>query len=286
MRDLTTGKISKNMFLFTLPLLFSTLLSRLHTTIDQIMVGQFLGEINLAAIGSTSSFNNFISSLMWSVDMGLVMYISTIINKEKGKERTVNVIKSYFLTVFLLSAIIVAVVLALQPLIFSTLNVGADIYAPAKSYFIITFIGKIMVSVKTCINAVFNFFGKSAHALKISAVDCVGKIVLSYLLMVVFPLGVVGVAISSVASMGISLLVSALSLRKELKNFYPNKTRLKYNLREMLSSFRLTLPCVLQQGSMYACGAIIQPVVNTLGTSSIAAYSICNSIYNICTILL
>ena len=75
MKDLTNGKIGKNLLLFSIPVIFSLTLSRAYTTIDKIMVGKLLGDLSLAAVGSTSSFVQFFSSLLWGAGMGIPLYI-------------------------------------------------------------------------------------------------------------------------------------------------------------------------------------------------------------------
>lgn len=92
MKDLTEGKISKNLLLFTIPVIFSLTLSRAYTTIDQIMVGKLLGEVSLAAVGSTSSFLTFFSSLLWGAGMGIPLYIGFLSSKGE-KAKTVSALK-------------------------------------------------------------------------------------------------------------------------------------------------------------------------------------------------
>ena len=51
----------------------------------------------------------------------------------------------------------------------------------------------------------------------------------------------------------------------------------------MFSAFKLTFPCMIQQSAIYLCGAIIQPLINNMGTAPIASYAVCSALYNLCT---
>ena len=64
MKDLTKGNIMKNLFIYAIPAILATLLSRTYSTVDSIMVGKILGETGLAAIGSTTSFMTALSALL------------------------------------------------------------------------------------------------------------------------------------------------------------------------------------------------------------------------------
>lgn len=284
MKDLTVGKIGKNMFLFALPLLVATMLSRITGIVDQIMVGQFLGQKSLAAVGSTASFVTVISAFLWATDMGIVMYVTPFINVKDSQNRVVSLIKAFILMIIAVSMIVVVVGLLLQPVIFSMLKINQEIYAESRTYFLIVFVGRVFIAISACTNALFNMFGKSSHALKTSLIVCCGNVVLNYLLIKVIPLGIAGAAIATVVALAIAFVVDIVLLNRELKRFYPHQTKPKMNGKDLLCIFKLTLPCMVQQGVLYLGSALIQPVVNGISTSTIAAYAVCNSIYDICTI--
>jgi len=317
MKDLTSGKVSKNLFIFMLPAIFSNLLSRAYTTIDSIMAGKMLGESALAAIGSTSGFITLITSLFWGLGTGVALYIG-IRNSAKQPIQTAKAIKYNFTVIILVAIFISALSIILQKPIFALHNVEQVIYDQAKIYYMILVAGLFMSAANTSTNYIFNAFGKSSHALITSAISFCLNVGLNYLFMKVFQMGVLGAALASVISLFgvfvvnvVALIVTVKKLEREgnvlrvstktvedanqndsleqgLRNKKSpkkfDKDELKTAFSYIVAAWKMGLPCMLQQGVMYIAGAVVNPVVNDLGGASTAAYTVCLEIYKVCTI--
>ena len=317
MKDLTSGKVSKNLFIFMLPAIFSNLLSRAYTTIDSIMAGKILGESALAAIGSTSGFITLITSLFWGLGTGVALYIG-MKNSARQPKKTAKALKYNFTVIILVALFISGLSIVLQKPIFAIHNVEPAIYKEAKIYYIILMAGLFMSAANTTTNYIFNAFGKSSHALITSAISFCLNVGLNYLFMKVFQMGVLGAALASVISLFgvfvVNVVAIILTIKKiekenntcsliddEVEGFNINgsetqgvnnqkasrifsKQELKTALGYVFDAWKIGLPCMLQQGVMYIAGAVVNPVVNDLGEASTAAYTVCLEIYKVCTI--
>lgn len=283
MKDLTAGKISKNLFFYSIPIVFTIILSRTHSTIDKIMIGQFIGENGLAAIGSTSSFITVVSSLFWSFGTGISLFIASNLRSSYPND-VARQIKSGGVLVMAFSAIISLIVIILQKPIFSLLYVGQEIYDDARIYYTILLMGQALLAFNCYAKEVFYYLGKPSYAFRFSLIDCVGNVVLNFIFLKVFNLGVLGAVVATVTVMFISAIFNACFLRKEYKKIYAEKVSVKISKQEFFLIAKLAIPCILQQGVLYLAGALVQPTVNRLGTSYVAAYSVNNEIYNVCTI--
>ena len=283
MKDLTKGKISKNLFIYSVPIILTYLLSRTHTTIDKVMIGQLVGENGLAAIGSTSSFITVISALFWSFGTGISLFVASNIKKASPKD-LVRQIRSGSALVIGFSATLSFVAIILQSPIFSLLSVGQEIYDDARIYYWILLTGQALMAFNSYSKEIFYYLGKPSYAFKFSLIDCVGNVALNYLLLSVFDLGVFGVAIATVTVMLVSAIISAYFLRKEINKLYDQKTTIRVNKSELIYIIKLAIPCILQQGLLYLASAIVLPTINRFGTPYVAAYSVCTEIYNVCTV--
>ncbi|MBE5733624.1 MAG: hypothetical protein E7347_01080 [Clostridiales bacterium] len=283
MKDLTEGKISKNLLLFTIPVIFSLTLSRAYTTIDQIMVGKLLGEVSLAAVGSTSSFLTFFSSLLWGAGMGIPLYIGFLSSKGE-KSKTVSALKSNIVFLALVAFTISFLSIVFYKPIFSFLNVNKEIYVDAFKYYAIVTASKTMATVTACSNDIFNILGAPSHALKMSVINCVVNIFLNYLFIKILGFGVTGAAIATFISIAVVFAINVFALKKLIKSISTEKSDKKINFHHVKMGWKYALPCMAQQGVMYFASLLVQPSINSLGNSQIAAYSVDLTIYNILTI--
>ncbi len=281
MKDLTKGKISKNLFFYSIPIILSYLLARTHTMIDKIMVGQLIGENGLSAIGSTSSFITVVSSLFWSFGTGIALFIAYNIKRAAPKDLARQV-KSGTLLVLGFGAVLSVLAIVLYKPIFSFLSVGDKFYDEARLYYIVIFIGQAFLGLNCFSKEIFYYFGKPSNAFKISIIDCVGNIVLNYVMIKIFGLGVLGAAIATIVVLFISGSCNLCLISKEIKSICSEKSSVKLSKAELIHIIKLSIPCILQQAVLYLAAFIIQPTVNRLDGA--AAYSVTTEIYNVCTI--
>lgn len=283
MKDLTKGNITKNLFIYAIPAILATLLSRTYSTVDSIMVGKILGETGLAAIGSTTSFMTALSALLWGMGTGISLYIGYLISANK-KEQAVRAIKSNLLFLMIISLIVMILAIVFCRPIFSLLYINDEIYNDALTYYVIIMTCKCFSTFNSCVNDIFFITGNSSHAMKTSIVNCVINICLNYLFMAVFKWGVFGAAIATFISLLIVFIYNVFAIKKLYVGLTSVKQPIKLYKEEIVSAFKLAIPCMLQQGIMYVASAVVQPVANRLGNSAIAAFSVCTTLYNICTI--
>lgn len=283
MKDLTKGNIPKNLLIYAIPAILSGILSRTHTTVDTIMVGIFLGKNALASIGCMDSFRSVLSSLLWGAGMGIAVYISVLISAKKNKE-TVRAIKSNVSFLLLITLGISVLSIALYKPIFSIFSVGEDIYHDAFIYYSILLASEVAIVGHSVICNTFYALGNSKYAMISSIISCILNVGLNYLFLKVIPLGVLGAAIATAISVYLVFFYGVFNINKECREIYPEKLSLKISKEDLKETWKLAIPCLIQQGIMYTSGAVIQPFINDLNTSAIAAYSICVQLYNICTI--
>lgn len=281
MKDLTKGKISKNLFFYSIPIILSYLLARTHTMIDKIMVGQLIGENGLSAIGSTSSFVTVVSSLFWSFGTGIALFIAYNIKRSEPKDLARQV-KSGTLLVLGFGGVFSILAILLYSPIFSILSVVDKVYDDARLYYIVIFIGQAFLGLNCFAKEIFYYLGKPSNAFKISLIDCVGNIVLNYVMIKFFGLGVLGAAIATVIVLFISGFCNIYLISKETKSICSEKTSIRLGKDELIHIIKLSIPCILQQVILYLAAVIIQPTVNRLDAA--AAYSVTTEIYNVCTI--
>lgn len=282
MKDLTNGNITKNIFLQSLPILLSNLLSRTLTMVDSVMVGQFLGEIGIASTGATSGLVTLLSSLFWGAELGLSIFLVAQITGKS--ENTVSALKTNFVVYAIATLVVYSLSAVLWQPLFSVMAVGNEIYHGAMVYYLIILLRGPLAALNSLIYDLFGLLGNPGFAFKNSLLSCAINVALNYLFMVVFNWGLAGAAMATVLASAVTNVICVVKLKRLIKDLQKSDDSKKPNLQAVRAGWRLALPCVGQQGLMYLASLISQIAINKLGTSEIAGWSVCSNLYNILAI--
>lgn len=280
MKDLTSGNIYKNFIAFTLPLILTGILSQSFSIVNSIMVGKLLGDAELAYIGSTSSVIDVADAIIWGFGTGIAIYVGKLFGA-KESSRMVNAIKTSLLTLCLLAVVISVICIAFYRPIFSYLKIKEDIYTGSLVYYLIMIGGLVILSFNWGSVYIFNAIGDSTFPFITSLLSTFATVLGNALVLIVFKWGVFGTAI---VTLFVNLVVDILHIFKFRQMFNKIgiiKQRIVFDKADIISSVKLGMPCLIQQAVLYFSGAAVQPLVNSLGTAAIAAYSICLRLYSL-----
>lgn len=279
MKLLSSGNVYKNFILMAIPLVLAGLLSQAFGMIDTVIVGKMIGENAVAALGATYSLIELISSVFWGLGTGSSLYIATLYGSG-DKERLTNTIKLTLSAYFILSMAIGAGMIVFAKPIFAFLRVDAAIYDEAMSYYIIYIAGLAPILMNNTACYVFHALGNSAFPLVMSVTSSIVNIVGNILFVLYTPLGVAGVAISTVISAVLVCILYIIKLTATFKKL-GCKARLHIDTAAILECLRYGVPCMLQQMSMYLSSFAVSPIVNALGSTATAGYTVGMRIYSI-----
>ena len=280
MKKLTEGNIWKNFILFAIPLILSGLLSTAYTMIDTMIAGHYLGEAGLASTGATSSMITFISSLFWGYMVGFGMYIARLFGEGAYERIRRGTWVHFGVCIAICLLVTLFSVLFCDPLL-HFLNVDADIWDDAKTYFLI-YISAFFLFIFNN-NAVFLLasLGDSAFPFYMSLISSVLNVGGNILSVTVLDMGVAGIAWSSVLSAAVISVFFILRFRSIFRKLLPNGSSLKWNLLETRLALPYSLPPIFQQGAMYVAGLLLSPMINVLGSEAIASYMVSTQILNL-----
>lgn len=284
MKDLTSGNIYKTFIVFAIPLIFSGLFSMMTGTIDTMMIGSFLGENEVAACSATSSFTTFIQSMLWGFAQGLGIYVA----KKYGEKHYQNIRSAILSTVlvYLIVTIVISLVCVFSfDFIAKVLNIDNEILADTKTYFIVIMSGLFFFSINSMGVFVFNALGMSLFPFIAQIISTVVNIVGNFLSIVVFKIGVLGVALSSVFSVFIITIFYTIKLWSCFKKMGLKGQPYNIKFKHVKAVSGFGLPILLQQSITYLAGVIVAPFVNGIGKEATAGLAIINLFYNFVAIL-
>ena len=206
MKDLTKGKPSTLILAFALPIFFANLLQLTYSLVDTRIVGTFLGEDALAAVGATTTLSNLIVGFLQGLSGGFAI----IIAQKFGAKDYKNVKKSFAMSLTMGTGIAIFFtvfgLLFLQPIL-NILNVPADLMATAKSYIFVIIAGLVATFLYDACAAALRSLGDTVTPLVILAISVALNIVGDLLFVVVLKSGVRGAAIATVLAQAIAFVV-------------------------------------------------------------------------------
>ena len=272
-RDLTQGSIPRGLLGFALPLILGNLLQQLYNLADTWVVGRFIGEGALAAVGSSYTLMTFLTSILLGLCMGSSVYFSIQYGRQDPDRLRNGIFQSFLLIGGLTLLLNLTVYLALDGILV-LLQIPPDILGLTKEYLQWIFAGMVA----TCL---YNFFanllrsvGDSATPLVFLGISVVLNIGLDILFVVPLGMGVRGAAMATViaqfvAGLGLFLYTwfAFPALRVQKRHRYWDRAALKNLLN-------LSLFTCLQQSVMNFGILMVQGLVNSFGTAVMAAFAV------------
>lgn len=272
MKDLTKGNTFKVLLIFSIPLILSGLLSQTYNLFDLMIAGKFVGDNALSAIGCSTTFIQFVSSLFWGFGVATATITGELYG-EKNYRRIVTIIK----TILTLNSIVMFIVCAFSIIyakqILVILKVDQIVFDDALTYFITYFIALFIQSIYYQIVCVLQSLGNSRYPMLMTLGTSVVNIGLNLLFVLVFKLGVFGLALATLVSSLIGFILGGVKILKTIKELGGNY-KFEFDNVELKKFLVIAIPCVLQQSALYLSSVVVQPVINGLGKDVSAGYSV------------
>ena len=272
--SLIEGNIGKAILFFVLPLIAGSLIQQLYVTVDAIIVGRFAGKVGLAAIDSINTLFKFPINFM----NGLAAGATIIISRYFGAKAIEHLHRS------IRTAVTIGIIssfggVLLAPQLLKLMRVPADIYRDTLTYRTIYFGGLWSLILYNMAAGILRAFGDSKRPLYVLLVSSCINILGDLLLVGVLHLGVGGAAAATVAAQIVSVVLTFLFLaREEHLRGKVHVWHLHFGREHMAMMIRTGFPLALQSMLFPIANSIVQASVNTMGTDSIAAWSICDKL--------
>lgn len=270
--QITEGVIWKQLLIFFFPIVIGTFFQQIYNTADSIVVGRFVGKEALAAVGGSV---NQIVNLVVEVFVGLTSGASVIVAQFYGAKDKKNLNKTLHTSYAfgIVTGFVVAVVgLLVTNTVLELMKTPQELMADSRLYLHIYFCGMIFNIIYNMGASILRAVGDSRRPLYVLMVTCGLNIVLDILLVVIFRLGVMGVAIATVSCQGISSILVTAMLMKEHPLFQLKLREIRFYRVSLNSVLQIGIPAALEATMYTIANLIIQVFVNELGTDTVAAW--------------
>ena len=272
-RSLTQGPITRNMLLFALPLMCGNLLQQMYNIADTWVVGRFLGADALAAVGSSYTLMTFLTSIVLGLCMGSGAAISMQYGGGEEARMRQSVFQSFALIAGISLAVNLLVYLGLNGILW-VLRVPVEIRPLMKQYLVMIFGGIFATFLYNYFANLLRAIGNSMVPLVFLAVSSILNVVLDLVCVLVLHWGVQGAAIATVFSQFVSGVGIGLYTLKQFPELCPRREDCKWDKHNLGTILNLSVMTSVQQSIMNFGILMIQGLVNSFGTTIMAAFSV------------
>ncbi|MGI6372343.1 MAG: MATE family efflux transporter [Caldicoprobacterales bacterium] len=270
--DMCNGPLFKKMILFALPIMAMNLLQLLFNAADMIVVGRFAGREALAAVGATGALINLIINLF----MGLSVGTSVVVAQDYGAHKYDDVSKSVHtsISISVIGGLIVMIIglVFCRPLLIM-MGTPDDIIDLSILYMRIYFLGMPASMVYNFGAAILRAVGDSRRPMYYLTIAGIVNVIFNLFFVIVFGMGVAGVAWSTVISQYLSMLLIMTCLYRSHGAICFVPREIQINWGKFKDIVKIGLPAGLQGSLFSISNVLIQSAVNSFGSTLIAANS-------------
>lgn len=279
--DMIHGPIFKSIVLFAIPILISSVFQQLYNTMDTFIVGRFLGDTALAAIGSVNSVFDLINGFALGIGNGLAIVTARAFGSGDQEELKKSVAGS--LVIGLASSILITILafFGIKPLMHA-INVPNHVFNQAYSYIIWIILFLTIMFAYNLAAGLLRAIGNSVMPLLFLIFSSLLNVGLDILFITQFHLGVAGAAIATVIAQGISVLLCIIYIIKKTEILIPQRKHFTYDpalYKELLGQ---GYAMAMQSAIVNSGSVILQSGINNLGADIIAGHTAARKLYMFC----
>ena len=273
MKDLTTGKVGKQIFYFALPMLMGNVFQQLYNVVDTIVVGKALGKDALAAVGASFPLIFILISFVVGIAMGSTVVISQYYGA-KQMDKVKRAIDTLNIFMFFAALFLTFFGRWVSSYIFKMIDLPEGAMVQAVNYFNMYAFGFIFFFGFQGTSAILRGLGDSKTPFYFLIVSTLTNIGLDLLFVYGFGWGIKSVAAATVIAQGIAFFAIEYYLNRYHHFLDFNPAKMKFDVEMFRKSLKIGLPAGFQQTFVSLGFLALYKIVNGFGTSTIAAYAI------------
>ena len=276
--DMCNGTLMDKLISFSLPLMLSGILQLLFNAVDIIVVGRFTGRQALAAVGSTPALINIFTNLFIGISLGANVLAARFYASGKEKEMSETVHTS--ITLALISGLVMALAgVLLARFALNLMGTPNDVIDQSVLYMRIYFLGMPFFMLYNYGAAILRAVGDTKRPLFFLVISGMTNAVLNLVLVIVFHMGVAGVAIGTIVSQLISSILVLRCLYTSNTSYRLYFSKLGIKTQYLKQIFQVGIPAGIQSTVINLSNALLQSSVNSFGSVAMAGYTAANNIF-------
>ena len=269
-QDMTVGRPMQKLIQFSIPLLIGNLAQQLYNTVDSMVVGHYIGDVALAAVGTAGPILNLLLVLFMGIATGASILASQFFGA-RDRDRLSRVVGTTIALTVLSGLLMMVVGYFASPFLISLVAPPADVAEGAIIYLQIIFLGIVGGGAYNIFSGVLRGLGDSVFPLLFLILASLINIVLDILFVSRFNMGVAGVAWATIIAQGISGVLCLIRLCGMKHLLDVNRRTLIPDPAISRQLGKLGLPSGVTQAIFSMSAILVQSLTNSMGTAVIAA---------------
>ena len=262
---MTSGSILTKLLLFTLPLMFSSILQLLFNAADIVVVGRFCGEESLAAVGSTSSLINLLTNLFIGLSVGTNVLTAHFFGSKENDKLHDAIHTS--IAISLISGILLTIVgVCFTGTILEWMSTPPEVLPLATLYLRIYFLGMVATMLYNFCSAILRAVGDTQRPLYYLLFSGCINVLLNLIFVIYFHMNVAGVGMATVLSQCISAFLVLRCLMLEQEDYRITLSHICVKKEYVKRILRIGLPAGLQGTVFSLSNVVIQSSINSFGS--------------------
>ncbi len=281
-QDMTKGPILSAILKFTIPLFIGNMFQQFYNMADTVIVGRFVGEGALAAVGSTGTVMFLLMGFAVGMTSGFSIPTSQYYGAgdKRGVRATIGT--GTILTLIIAVLLTIGSTLMVNDLLV-LMNTPSDIIADAKSYLSVICLGLSSCIFYNLFSGYLRAVGNSQAPLFFLVFSAILNIILDLILIINFHMGVAGAALATVLSQGISAVLCVIYIFARVKMLIPKPSEWGIDLHIAVQQMKMGVPMALQFAITASGTMIMQTAINLFGSTAVAAFTAASKVQNLLT---
>lgn len=280
--DMTVGNPMKIILSFTLPIFIGNVFQQFYNMADAVIVGKFVGNKALAAVGSTGTIMFLIYGFVVGMTAGFTVLTAQKFGAGDMKGMRKTVAGAGILS-FVVGALLTILFMAFMKPLLILMNTPSDIFADAYSYIMIVSGGILAQMLYNLLSSILRALGNSKLPLVFLIISALLNIVLDLVFIVGFGMGAKGAAVATVIAQGVSGILCLFYIIAKIPILHLKREDLNVGSTIYKNQLRIGVPMALQY-SITAIGTMmVQSSLNILGSTLVAAYTAAGKIEQVVT---
>ena len=280
--DMTKGKPFKLIIRFLVPVVLGNVIQQLYNLADSIIVGKYVGQDALAAVGATGTIMFLIIGFMIGMTSGFAVVTAQKFGAHKYNEVRYSVVSAIFLSALTVVILTTVSLIGMKGLL-TLMNTPENVFQMSYTYISIICAGMIFNVTYNLTSALLSAVGNSKVPLYFLALSAGINVVLDLTFVIAFNMGVAGAALATIISQGISGFSCLFYIFKAEKGLSPTKEDWRHYKDFAGRQIKIGLPMAMQFSVTAIGTVIVQSALNTLGSVVMASYTASQKVEQVMT---
>ena len=278
--DMTEGPVLTKILMFSIPLMFSSVLQILFNAADIVVVGKFVGDTALAAVGSNSALINLVTNLFIGLSIGANVIVARYFGGKQDENTSIAVHTSIALG-FISGIILTLIGIIGAPFFLRIMLTPEDVLPQAVLYLRILFAGITSMMLYNFGSAVLRAVGDTKRPLYFLLLAGIINVILNLFFVIVLKMSVAGVALATILSQALSCVLVLWCITKEDSAIKLNFRKIRINKIKFIQILKIGLPAGFQGVVFALSNTVIQSSVNSFGSVVMAGSAAAQNIEGI-----